>query len=129
MEESPKVPGRHNVLGRLRDFWDDGAPESRSAAEPRRALIPEYELYEPPPSRWKKLRSEFEDVQFVAFIVMLCLAVLFVLTVLIAEIANSTGLDVAWLAIIAIVLGVGALISFAVAFSDKVFTGDGYGGG
>ena len=66
-----------NVLGRLRDFYDGigGGKDfdDGEAVEPRRALIPDYEVYEPP-SRW------VEDVQFVAFIVMLCLAVLLVLT-------------------------------------------------
>jgi hypothetical protein len=66
---------------------------------------------------------EFEDVQFVAFILMLCLAALFALTVLVAAIANS-----ALLSAIAIVLGVGALFSYFVAYSDELGTGDGGGG-
>ena len=125
MHDGPNVRP-DNVLGRLRDFWDGEADEARRAAavEARRALIPDYEVYEPPPSGWwGKVRSvEFEDVQFVAFLMMLCLAALFALTVLIAAIANST-----WLSAIAIILGVGALFSFFVAFPE-VGTGDGGGG-
>jgi len=106
-------------------IWDGEAAEPpRGAAEPRRALIPDYESYEPPRSRWEKVRwVEFEDVQFVAFILMLCLAALFALTVLVAAIANS-----ALLSAIAIVLGVGALFSYFVAYSDELGTGDGGGG-
>ena len=116
---------RHNVLGRLRDLYDGDGAESRRAAEPRRELIPEYEVYEPPPSRWQKFRSEFDDVQFAAFIVLLCLTALLVLTGLIYVIARSTGLDVPWLKTIAIILSLGALPCLLVAFPNG---GDAGGG-
>jgi hypothetical protein len=105
-----------NVLGRLRDFYD-GIGSGRDfdeceAVEPRRALIPDYEVYEPP-SRWA------EDVQFVAFIVMLCLAVLLVLTVLVSVIADGLA-DVPRFSNIQIILGVGTGLSFMLALLDKL---------
>jgi hypothetical protein len=133
MPDGPNVR-RHNVLGRLRDWWDSwdreaADPRRAVAAEPRRALIPDYEVYEPPPSRWKRVRSvDSEDVRFGAFIVVLCLAALLVLTVLIAAIARSTGLDVPWLSTVAIILVVAAFFSFWVAFPDAA-AGNGEGGG
>ena len=49
------------MLGRIRDRWDREAAKAddkaAKAANPRRALIPDYELYEPPPpppsSKWE----------------------------------------------------------------------------
>ena len=73
MHDGPDVLGRRNVFGRLRGWWelwwefwggDADEPRRAAAAEPRRALIPDYEVYEPPPSRWKKVRSvDSEDVR------------------------------------------------------------------
>jgi hypothetical protein len=129
-----------SALGHLRDFYDgigggrerpldDGIGGARDpdngisardlddgeAVEPRRGLIPDYEVYEPPPleSRW------LEDVQFVAFLVMLCLAVLLVLTVLISVMANGR-LDVPWFSNIQIILGVGTGVSFMIALLEKL---------
>jgi hypothetical protein len=114
---------RPTVLGRIRDLWEP------KAAKPRRELIPEYEMYEPLPSRWEKVRSVgWDDVQFVAFIVMLCLTVPLVLTV----VANGTRLDIPWLSTIQIILGVGTALSLAVAYFDQLFMftgGEGGGGG
>ena len=78
MHDGPNAPGRQNVFGRLRELYDGKgaepheAPKPREAAkprepaqpQPRRALIPEFEAYEPP-SKWKRRRSVgSEDVQF-----------------------------------------------------------------
>src|SRR5918993_4811656 len=113
MHDGPNVR-RTKVLIRLRDFWDSLDDEETEPA--RRALIPEYEVYEPPPSRWKRVLSvETKDFRFGAFIVTLCLAALFVPVGLIFLIADITGLDVPWLSTIAIIMGVGILLSVTFA--------------
>ena len=163
MHDGPNMPGRQWVFGRLRDLYDGRAaepreahklpeaPKPREAAPPRRALIPEFEAYEPPsrwkklrsaesehvqfeaykpPSRWKRLRSvESVDVQVVAFIMMLGLAVLLGHTVLIAAIANNTGLDIPWLSNIVISLAIAAFACLCVSLpNDGGWDGDGGGG-
>ena len=111
-----------DVLGRFRDHWEPKPPQAR------RKLIPEYELYEPPPSRWEKVKSVgWDDVQFVAFIVMVCLAVPLALIVVLTVIASGRSFP-SWLFTVVIILGVGTLLSFCVAYFDQFFTGEGGGG-
>ena len=91
-----------------RTDFDEG-----DTVEPRRALIPDYEAYEPP-SRWA------EDVDSSHSLRCGVWRRFSVLTVLVSVIADGR-LDVPWLrSNIQIILGVGTGLSFMLALLDKL---------
>ena len=140
---------RPSLLARIREQWWDGKSATerienidRRSARPRRALIehelsepliPEYEPYQPPPSKlkkwWDKEYVEYEDVQFGAFIVMLCLAVPLALTGVLFVVDGFVDLGIPWLFTTSIVLLVGTGVSAAIAYGDDDGEGWEVGGG